>query len=570
MGDAARPIIKIKLKNAPSLNTEHSQSQDHGPLASAPYHITPNNHSEYLTDHSNVAALPPVPSSSAIASKPIKLTIKAPVSSPQQHLKRQGEFNDFENKKRPKPHVSAFPGAAAPPVTKIKLKPSSGNLLGAPSMDAANFMTQPAAPLPIIRLSVPTQTFPRKRRGRPKGIKNGERARREANEEVHYLLNEPLPLRKHSIRAVQQNAPGDEPELGVPQKVTLPESIVPQKAPRPPRRNDFDKILAKILRRDTSGLFKEPVTEDVAPGYFDKITQPMDLATMRKKNEDGAYVTWDDVWLDLDLMFNNALKYNEENGDILRYATALYDHARMIVEAARQGKTDFRSTAGATRKLNQQLRAEQRAQRDAARQMAKAEQRAAQEAKVLRKAGVHVDDHDENQPRYTFMTRVAEVQELKSLGAGATAEGVSFTWNRQLLALGKPQQHSSSYIGSLARYTARLMMGKLRSLVESRVNKAKLAAARPPPPLPVEQVSDKLPPPGPLFQNSGMPPVPTLASFSAPMMPYTHIMPPGMVQPPRAVGQGFLAAGMPTTTTQPFSWAALPLGQFPAHLARKE
>lgn len=44
-----------------------------------------------------------------------------------------------------------------------------------------------------------------------------------------------------------------------------------------------------ILRYDTYDIFKEPVSEEAAPGYSDMIKNPMDFGTMKSKAEKGKY-----------------------------------------------------------------------------------------------------------------------------------------------------------------------------------------------------------------------------------------------------------------------------------------
>ncbi|RLN44246.1 hypothetical protein BBJ29_006323 [Phytophthora kernoviae] len=48
-------------------------------------------------------------------------------------------------------------------------------------------------------------------------------------------------------------------------------------------------VLHRLGREDKLDLFKEPVTEAIAPTYFDVIKSPMDLSTMRRNILDGKY-----------------------------------------------------------------------------------------------------------------------------------------------------------------------------------------------------------------------------------------------------------------------------------------
>ena len=42
-------------------------------------------------------------------------------------------------------------------------------------------------------------------------------------------------------------------------------------------------------RRDPDGIFSEPVTDDIAPGYSSIIAHPMDLGTIGKKIQKNLY-----------------------------------------------------------------------------------------------------------------------------------------------------------------------------------------------------------------------------------------------------------------------------------------
>lgn len=54
-------------------------------------------------------------------------------------------------------------------------------------------------------------------------------------------------------------------------------------------------VLAGLRRHEDGWVFEEPVTEDIAPGYFDVVSKPMDFVTVEKNIEKGAYTTKDQV-----------------------------------------------------------------------------------------------------------------------------------------------------------------------------------------------------------------------------------------------------------------------------------
>ena len=45
-----------------------------------------------------------------------------------------------------------------------------------------------------------------------------------------------------------------------------------------------------LRRHEDSWVFEEPVSEDIAPGYFDIVKKPMDFQTVEKKIEAGQYI----------------------------------------------------------------------------------------------------------------------------------------------------------------------------------------------------------------------------------------------------------------------------------------
>ena len=69
-------------------------------------------------------------------------------------------------------------------------------------------------------------------------------------------------------------------------------------------------LLALTHRRDPDGIFAEPVTDDIAPGYSSLISIPMDLSTIGTKIEMGQYSSVGEFKSDFILMCNNAMTYN--------------------------------------------------------------------------------------------------------------------------------------------------------------------------------------------------------------------------------------------------------------------
>eukprot|EP00004_Rigifila_ramosa_P006184 TRINITY_DN1685_c0_g1_i2.p1 TRINITY_DN1685_c0_g1~~TRINITY_DN1685_c0_g1_i2.p1 ORF type:complete len:690 (+),score=152.12 TRINITY_DN1685_c0_g1_i2:265-2070(+) len=65
-----------------------------------------------------------------------------------------------------------------------------------------------------------------------------------------------------------------------------------------------------------AAAFRQPVTEEEAPGYFKRVKNPMDLSTMRKKLDSGGYPTAKSFKDDAHLMYQNCMTYNDKESDL--------------------------------------------------------------------------------------------------------------------------------------------------------------------------------------------------------------------------------------------------------------
>ncbi|KAK9088217.1 hypothetical protein Scep_027299 [Stephania cephalantha] len=71
-------------------------------------------------------------------------------------------------------------------------------------------------------------------------------------------------------------------------------------------------LLRKLMNHEFGFLFNQPVkpASQQIPDYFDIISEPMDLGTVKKKLENGSYSSARDFAADVKLTFSNAMKYN--------------------------------------------------------------------------------------------------------------------------------------------------------------------------------------------------------------------------------------------------------------------
>lgn len=54
-------------------------------------------------------------------------------------------------------------------------------------------------------------------------------------------------------------------------------------------------VLNCLRAEEDAWVFEEPVTESIAPGYFEVVDKPMDYATVEKKIESNSYKSKDEV-----------------------------------------------------------------------------------------------------------------------------------------------------------------------------------------------------------------------------------------------------------------------------------
>ncbi|XP_031629666.1 bromodomain-containing protein 7 [Contarinia nasturtii] len=83
------------------------------------------------------------------------------------------------------------------------------------------------------------------------------------------------------------------------------------------RQKPLSKLLSHLLslleKKDPQQFFAWPVSDDIAPGYSNIITNPMDFFTIRSKIEDSKYQTLIEFIDDFKLICMNAIQYNQED-----------------------------------------------------------------------------------------------------------------------------------------------------------------------------------------------------------------------------------------------------------------
>ncbi|KAK4797215.1 hypothetical protein SAY86_029541 [Trapa natans] len=98
----------------------------------------------------------------------------------------------------------------------------------------------------------------------------------------------------------------------------------------------LDFILYRLQKKDTHGVFSEPVDPEELPDYHDIIKHPMDLGTVRKKLEGGAYANLEQFEKDVFLICSNAMQYNSPDTIFFRQARSMQELAKKDFENLRQ------------------------------------------------------------------------------------------------------------------------------------------------------------------------------------------------------------------------------------------
>ncbi|GMH40400.1 hypothetical protein BSKO_08304 [Bryopsis sp. KO-2023] len=272
---------------------------------------------------------------------------------------------------------------------------------------------------------------------------------------------------------------------------------VKPKGPTVPRRIDLERVVDHVQKQDKNEIFKDPVTEDVAPNYFSVISKPMDFTTVRKKLDGGGYTSWQSLGDDLMTMFQNAMVYNSPNTTFHKQAKTLMQVAKKLIDLGKEGVTNFRGkTAGVVRAHNAQVAADDRAEKNAQKAAIRAQRMQMRNDKLIQKAaarGIRVPfgtslsapsggvdgsdltsllrtslrENDGRKPlitdenvRWTYHPPVPHQVVMKpwgGLAGGANAEGVSFGVGKMMVStLPSRPLPPDAYVQSLVRFSKRL------------------------------------------------------------------------------------------------------------------
>ncbi|WOL09751.1 hypothetical protein Cni_G18504 [Canna indica] len=99
-------------------------------------------------------------------------------------------------------------------------------------------------------------------------------------------------------------------------------------------------ILDRLQKKDTYGVFSEPVDPEELPDYHDIIEHPMDFGTVRMKLLNGEYGNLEQFENDVFLISSNAMRYNAPDTIYFRQARSIHELAKKNFENLRQESDD--------------------------------------------------------------------------------------------------------------------------------------------------------------------------------------------------------------------------------------
>ncbi|XP_022726613.1 uncharacterized protein LOC111282677 [Durio zibethinus] len=99
-------------------------------------------------------------------------------------------------------------------------------------------------------------------------------------------------------------------------------------------------ILDKLQKKDTHGVFSEPVDPKELPDYHEVIEHPMDFGTIRHKLSSGAYANLEQFEKDVFLICSNAMQYNAPDTIYFRQARSIQELAKKNFENLRHDSDD--------------------------------------------------------------------------------------------------------------------------------------------------------------------------------------------------------------------------------------
>jgi hypothetical protein len=105
-------------------------------------------------------------------------------------------------------------------------------------------------------------------------------------------------------------------------------------------------LLQLLQERDVNEWFSVPINDKIAPGYSDKVKEPMDFTAMENKLDTRVYGTLDQFIYDFNLICTNCLAYHKEDTCYYKAGRKLQHYGRQLL-SRRSIKQTLDDTPGA-------------------------------------------------------------------------------------------------------------------------------------------------------------------------------------------------------------------------------
>jgi len=99
--------------------------------------------------------------------------------------------------------------------------------------------------------------------------------------------------------------------------------------------NKLELIRTAAESRPTANAFHKPVSRRDYPTYYEMISHPMDLSTIKSKIEKYEYRTTESLLKDFELIKINAIKFNGSSTLLAEEASAIYDMVNTMIDGSK-------------------------------------------------------------------------------------------------------------------------------------------------------------------------------------------------------------------------------------------
>lgn len=103
-------------------------------------------------------------------------------------------------------------------------------------------------------------------------------------------------------------------------------SLMTEIAERAPR------FLLALTCKDEVALFHKSVDETAVPGYYSSILCPTSINTIFVNLDKYGYFCWEDLMIDIGMIWKNAMAFNESDEDILSYTKDMSDFGQIVFD----------------------------------------------------------------------------------------------------------------------------------------------------------------------------------------------------------------------------------------------